>query len=943
MNIQSEKTFIDRVNELYNSSQHAEAEMLCDECIAKHSNFSVAYYMKALIKIGQSKMDQARILLRMARVIEPDNICYAEKLYQVYLQLNQPEQAVSMLKVMLSLKPNSSIIADELNKYYSKTSLDDSVSKIKKSADAILDNTKTVNGPKVLYGPSFTLHRPCKVHDFLLVQALKLRGAQIVPFTIAHQDESGIHIAQKGENGFHGGIWGGYTGDTDKDAAIHLRNCQSLVDNDSLLWKQWCGLDPVSIASIVSQTDWQELYQYSLEVNRNNYKDWQYEDMPIGLWAVDVLFNNATIVEPDLIDDFDSLLTGHVFNCLLLSRAYNRLLDKVDPDIIITNDTSYYTWSILETIAKRRDITCYNHWQGARSNGWTYRKGQAVMGLDLSGPWEKFKSEPFTADQAEAIDEYLADRHKGAMMVLDTSKKANEIGETVVSLDKIDLDKHVTLLATNAMWDLTALNKDVVFDGMVDWVFSVIDYFASKPDKQLVIKAHPVENTNGVPVTKQSIGSQIAMHMPELPSNIYFIEPDAEISLYQLMPSVDAVLVYTSTVGLEMACEGKPVVTCAKSVYRDMGFTFDPDSKDGYFRVLDSLVADDYVYADSGNNRKLARKFFYLYFLRYYSSLNLFSHSYSGEPVLWLDDAQELLPGRNGVLDYICDSILNKREISSSTTLPPEASYNSELYAFDKAEMRRDCDLVLKGYLSNSTENIIETDGQLDIMQIDNHRFCVPTNSFKPGELKWLYDEIHLPCNVNPHVYEIGNIKINPGDVVIDLGACEGFFIDYALSRSASKVVAIEPHPVLAKCLEITYNQHINSGNVDVLACAVSNYNGTVHIDDGNTFICEAKINQQGRHITRAITFDSLVLENELDKVDFIKIDVEGEEMNAVRGMSGVLYKYKPRLSIAVYHDYNNANLVRDIILSIRDDYNISYGGCYLFEEPARPYMLYAY
>jgi hypothetical protein len=72
-------------------------------------------------------------------------------------------------------------------------------------------------------------------------------------------------------------------------------------------------------------------------------------------------------------------------------------------------------------------------------------------------------------------------------------------------------------------------------------------------------------------------------------------------------------------------------------------------------------------------------------------------------------------------------------------------------------------------------------------------------------------------------------------------------------------------------------------------------------------------------------------------------MDIEGEEINAVRGMFGVLKRFRPKLAIAVYHEYENAQLVKELILTARPDYKIAFGSCYMFEIPSRPYMVYAY
>lgn len=59
------------------------------------------------------------------------------------------------------------------------------------------------------------------------------------------------------------------------------------------------------------------------------------------------------------------------------------------------------------------------------------------------------------------------------------------------------------------------------------------------------------------------------------------------------------------------------------------------------------------------------------------------------------------------------------------------------------------------------------------------------------------------------------------------------------------------------------------------------------------------------------------------DPVSFIKIDIEGFEINALRGMKSHIENDHPKLAIAVYHKPNDFWEIQNYILSIRADYNI--------------------
>ena len=51
-----------------------------------------------------------------------------------------------------------------------------------------------------------------------------------------------------------------------------------------------------------------------------------------------------------------------------------------------------------------------------------------------------------------------------------------------------------------------------------------------------------------------------------------------------------------------------------------------------------------------------------------------------------------------------------------------------------------------------------------------------------------------------------------------------------------------------------------------------------------------------------AITIDKFVEENNIEKIDYIKMDVEGAEKNILEGAIKTIKKFKPSLAIAIYH-----------------------------------------
>jgi hypothetical protein len=72
-------------------------------------------------------------------------------------------------------------------------------------------------------------------------------------------------------------------------------------------------------------------------------------------------------------------------------------------------------------------------------------------------------------------------------------------------------------------------------------------------------------------------------------------------------------------------------------------------------------------------------------------------------------------------------------------------------------------------------------------------------------------------------------------------------------------------------------------------------------------------------------SIDSLVNAGQIEKIDFIKLDVEGAEMDKLRGAQQSIERFKPKLAISLYHKPDD---LFEIILHIKE--NFSFYNCFV-------------
>lgn len=206
-----------------------------------------------------------------------------------------------------------------------------------------------------------------------------------------------------------------------------------------------------------------------------------------------------------------------------------------------------------------------------------------------------------------------------------------------------------------------------------------------------------------------------------------------------------------------------------------------------------------------------------------------------------------------------------------------------------------------------------------------------------------------LPFNMAEQAVEIygsGAQAVRRGDIVLDCGANIGLFTRVALDHGAAKVIAIEPAPENLECLRRNFPGEIATGRVMVVPKGVWDKEDvlTLNVDPTNSAADSFVIKRKGAVGINKVPLtriDRLVDDLRLERVDYIKMDIEGAEPNALMGASATIRKWKPRLSISAYHQPDHPVRIPKIIQLARPDYTIECGPCAELHGKARPDILW--
>jgi Capsule polysaccharide biosynthesis protein len=336
-----------------------------------------------------------------------------------------------------------------------------------------------------------------------------------------------------------------------------------------------------------------------------------------------------------------------------VEAAFGEILDRLRPDVVLALNGLFAPERALRAVAVGRGVRVVTYEVAPRKDALLFSERSAAPEMVTDALAEDQRSHPLSKDEAEALDELLRGRVSGAAAherYFDASVEHE--GDAVRRSLGVRPGTRVVSAFTNLAWDTALVGSDVAFDSQFDWLARAAGIVARMDGTALIIRVHPAESRWG---SAQPVEAELANRVGELPGNVILVRPDEPVSSYGLLAISDLVLCYTTTVGLEAAVRGRPVALGGKTHYRGRGFTLDVDSDTD----LEQAIADPPRM--TAEQVELARRYAFAFFFRL---MIPFKHvrNVDGRLAPLPVSAEELLPGRDPYLDFVCDRILDGGE-----------------------------------------------------------------------------------------------------------------------------------------------------------------------------------------------------------------------------------------------------------------------------------------
>jgi FkbM family methyltransferase len=144
--------------------------------------------------------------------------------------------------------------------------------------------------------------------------------------------------------------------------------------------------------------------------------------------------------------------------------------------------------------------------------------------------------------------------------------------------------------------------------------------------------------------------------------------------------------------------------------------------------------------------------------------------------------------------------------------------------------------------------------------------------------------------------------NFSAGDVLFDIGAHFGYYSAIAamINNGSGKIFAFEPRPMNANF----FRKHMKKNdfkNVTLIEAAVGESDKDVQFDTDHGS-ATGYVSNYGDLRVKQVSIDRMVRDGSIPSPDFIKIDVEGGEIEVLKGSKEVIAKYRPKLIIATHN-----------------------------------------
>lgn len=515
---------------------------------------------------------------------------------------------------------------------------------VEQAGDDWSQAVRAARGAKVLVGSNTGMHGAVSTLDSVLTAALTLAGAR-VESVLCDGVLQGCLMATFGDV---------VPPDLLAERGLVGKLCKPCFNRGTRVARP-LGLPLHRLTTYLTDTDFSEAERLAASAPFEEITHWSVDGMAVGEHAYAGALRYFAAGDLSGQPRGREVLLRYLEGAILGARAYDRLLNDVEPDVAVLHHGIYSPQGVAAEACRKNGVRVVTWVVAYRQNCFIFSHDDTYHHTLMDEPVHEWEGLELSDDQKSVVHDYLESRATGGRDWIYFHRETQRDFQALAEARGINLEKPIVAVLTNVMWDAQLHYPANAFASMREWLIETLRYFIKRDDLEVVVRVHPAEARGALP-SRQRVADEIAAEFDELPDHIHIIAPDEEASTYALAAASNAAVIYGTKMGTELTPRGLPVIVAGEAWIRNKGLTQDARDKAHYFELLDALpLAPDQWRPDV----ERAIRYSFHFFFRRMIPLPFLQPNGSGAMFgLEIDDIGALAPGRWPGLDVITNGIV---------------------------------------------------------------------------------------------------------------------------------------------------------------------------------------------------------------------------------------------------------------------------------------------
>jgi hypothetical protein len=439
--------------------------------------------------------------------------------------------------------------------------------------------------------------------------------------------------------------------------------CRDCYRKSQQMAKEW-GISILSITDYVKSREIKQLRQITNSISVDKILHYTYLGVNVGELAFSSFnrYMKGYIVDPSDVENSShvEVYRQYFFGSLVNTLLADRVLSRLQPNAVLTSHGVYSDYAPIVFTAKNRNIPVLSWSSGFKPYCHYFDIPKDCSHLQLRGvSEEKWKEEikhRLTEKENKRLDDFFRKRY--------FSNEARDIKVSVVHKSCDELKKELSItkdkvvcLFCHVNWDACFDMSNMAFESANQWVVESIKKMCTIPDVDWIVRVHPGEFVDGTLYSTYDV-IRDNFDLSKLPSNVKILSHGSTINTYDLFQLIDCGITVLGSVGAELPCFGKPIIAAGEAHFSGKGFSYDAKTRGDYFRLLKNIPS-----ALPEKQIELARRYAYLYFIQRQVPFTFINKNEGHWGNIDYNKLSELLPGRNLIVDKVCNCIAHGEEV----------------------------------------------------------------------------------------------------------------------------------------------------------------------------------------------------------------------------------------------------------------------------------------